>query len=108
MIGGNIVAKIQTKIAVKNEIGEAESVWSDAAELVGWLDLSSGEAKYGTYYAKIEESTHVFVSDYCELGNINAQNSRMIVNESVYDIVLIDNPMELNRQLEIYLKYTGR
>ena len=46
--------------------------------------------------------------DYVELdAKITAENARAIINGKTYDITLIDNPMELNQQLEIYLKYTG-
>ena len=31
----------------------------------------------------------------------------MVINNKKYDVTLIDNPMELNAQLEIYLKYVG-
>lgn len=31
----------------------------------------------------------------------------MLINGEIYDIQLIDNPMHLNYQLEIYLKYVG-
>jgi hypothetical protein len=31
----------------------------------------------------------------------------MVINDKVYDIMVIDDPMELHEQLEIYLKYTG-
>jgi hypothetical protein len=31
----------------------------------------------------------------------------MVINGKTYDILLIDNPMELGSQLEFYLKFTG-
>ena len=31
----------------------------------------------------------------------------MIINDSVYNIQLIDDPMGLHQHLEIYLKYIG-
>ena len=68
MIGGNITAEIQTFSPEENEIGEAVKVWRSVQSLTGFLDLSGGDSKYGTYNAKIQESTHVFVCDYTELG----------------------------------------
>lgn len=107
-IGGNTTATLQVKTATKNAIGEQVPTWKDVQTIKGWLDLQSGEAKYNTYYAKIQESTHIFVCDYAELDvNITAENARAIIHGKSYDIKLIDNPMELNQQLEIYLKYTG-
>lgn len=109
-IGGNITAVIQTATTTQNAIGEQVKSWADTQTLKGWLDLSAGDSKYLTYNAKIQESTHVFVADYVALAaGIQAENSRMTINGKVYDILLIDNPMEMGSgsQLEIYLKYTG-
>ena len=109
-IGGNITAVIQTATTTKNAIGEQVKSWTNAQTLKGWLDLSSGDSKYTTYNAKMQESTHVFIADYVPLAaGIQAENSRMTINGKIYDILLIDNPMEMRSgsQLEIYLKYTG-
>lgn len=109
-IGGNITAVIQTSTSTQNVIGEQVQSWTDAQTLKGWLDLSSGDSRYTTYSAKIQESTHVFAADYVPLAaGITAENSRMVIDGKRYDILLIDNPMEMGRgsQLEIYLKYTG-
>ena len=107
-IKGNITALLQKKTgAVKNEIGEAGPKWETAQTLVGFLDLSSGDSKYSSYNAKIQESTHIFVCDYQELITVTAENSRLVINGKVYDVMLIDDPMELHYQLEFYLKFTG-
>ena len=107
-IGGNTRAIIQIRTVTKNAIHEHVESWQDVQTVKGWLDLSSGDTRYQPYYAKIQESTHFFISDYVKLDSrITSENARMLVNGKIYDIVLIDNPMELNQQLEFYLKYTG-
>ena len=109
-IGGNITATIQVKAITKNEIGEQVDSWADVQSIKGWLDLTTGDSKYSTYNAKIQESTHIFIADYVPLDSrIKAENSRMVIKGKRYDILLIDNPMELENgsQLEIYLKFTG-
>lgn len=109
-IGGNIKAVIQVYAAAKNEIGENVQTWTDVQTIKGWLDLQAGDSKYNTYHAKIQESTHIFIADYVPLDErIMAENSRMVINGNRYDIMLIDNPMEMGvgSQLEIYLKFTG-
>ena len=113
-IGGNLTATIQVFASTKNAIGENVKTWADAQKIKGWLDLQSGEAGYSTYNAKIQESTHVFISDYVKLDpRIKAETSRLLLGSGeaalVYDIVFIDNPMELQSgsQLEIYLRFTG-
>ena len=109
-IGGNIKAIIQVYTTAVNDIGEHVQTWADVQTIKGWLDLSSGEARYPTYNAKIQESTHIFISDYVSLDSrITAETSRMVINGKRYDVLLIDNPMEMGTgsQLEFYLKFTG-
>lgn len=107
-IGGNTKATIQTRTVTKNAIGETAPVWTDAQTLFGWLDLSGGSSNYTTYSAKVQESTHVFLADYTPIAQgIQAENSRMTIDGRAYDVMLIDDPMGMHRQLEIYLKYTG-
>lgn len=107
MIGGNTLATIQLKTSTEyNEIGELVSGYKDYKVLKGWLDLSNGDAST-TLNAKVRESTHVFICDYVDLSGVDESNSRMIINNEVYQIQLIDNPMRLNQHLEIMLTYIG-
>ena len=107
-IGGNKQMQIQTSTTTKNAIGEQVKTWNTAQTITGWLDLSGGDSKYQTYNAKMQESTHVFVADYVQLAEgITAETSRAVIDGKVYDIMLIDDPMEMHQQLEVYLKYTG-
>lgn len=108
MIGGNITAEMQLKTITEDEYGEQIKDWQTVQSIKGWLDLSNGDSKYTMYNTKLQESTHVFVGDYTALDSrITAENSRLVINGKVYDVMLIDDPMELHQQLEIYLKYTG-
>lgn len=108
MIGGNTKAQLQIKTTTKNAIGESVKSWNTVQELTGFLDLQSGNSNYQTYNAKIQESTHIFICDYVPIDNqVNAENARMVINSQRYDVMMIDNPMELNKHLEIYLKFTG-
>lgn len=117
MIGGNVKAVLQVSTSAKNEIGEAVKTWHDAVELTGFLDLQAGDSKYNSYNAKLQESTHLFICDYLPIPTtlevegktvrVSAENARMVASSQRYDVMLIDNPMNLNKHLEIYLKYTG-
>lgn len=107
-IGGNTDAIIQISTTSRNAIGEQVKTWQTVQTLHGWLDLSSGDSRYSTYNAKIQESSHVFLCDYVPLDSrITAENARFVNANKTYDIMLIDDPMELHQQWEIYLKYTG-
>jgi head-tail adaptor len=109
-IGGNIRASIQVYALNTNDIGEHVQIWEDVQTIKGWLDMSSGDSRFTTYNAKIQESTHIFISDYVSLDSrITAESARMVINGKRYDILMIDNPMEMGTgsQLEFYLKFTG-
>lgn len=108
-VGGNINAQLQLNTGTaKNEIGEVVPQWITVNTLSGWLDLSSGDSKRTSYNAKIQESTHIFLCDFTQLDQrVKAENSRLIVKGRIYDVMLIDNVMEMDEQFEIYLKYTG-
>ena len=106
MIGGNTIAEIQVSTTTMNAIGETVQEWKTVKSIAGWIDLSSGDSKYTTFNAKIQESTHIFVADYMAL-DVKTENSRLVVNGERYDVMLIDDPMGMHKQLEIYLKYTG-
>jgi hypothetical protein len=107
-IGGNITGTIQANTTEKNAMGEAEKIWSDVASQVGWLGLQSGDSKYKNFSAKLEESTHVFLCDYNPaIYALADEDTRMIFKGMVYDVLLIDNPDEMNEQLEIYLRKVG-
>lgn len=109
-IGGNIKAIIQVYTSADNAIGENAQAWADAQTIKGWLDLQSGDSRNTTFNAKIQESTHIFIADYVALDSrITAESARLVINGKRYDILLIDNPMELGSgsQLEFYLRFTG-
>lgn len=108
-IGGNITGVIQVNdYSYQNDIGEDERVWSDAFSPAGWLGLQNGDSKYNNFSAKIEESTHVFLCDYdAGIYALADQDTRMIIKGFMYDVLLIDNPDEMDEQLEIYLRKVG-
>ena len=115
-IGGNITGTVQAMTgSEKNALGEFVKAWNDFANQTGWLGMQSGDSKYTNNKAKVEESTHVFLCDFNaaiyaltlpdEKGEI--PQVRMIIKGMVYDILLIDNPDEMDEQLEIYLRKVG-
>ncbi len=108
-IGGNITGTFQTKTSTtKNEIGERINTWTDAVSWDGFLDMQSGDSKRSIYNAKIEESTNVFICDFNEdVYALKGQDVQMVIKGDVYDVLFIDNPMELDEQLEVYLKKIG-
>lgn len=108
-IGGNITAQLQTKSnSTKNAIGETVQSWPTVKILSGFLDYSSGDSKYNLYDAKLQDSTHIFICDAFELpAGVKAENSRLVINGKKYDILIIDDPMELHQHFELYLKFTG-
>ena len=108
-IGGNITGVVQIKTSSgKNAIGEPEITWVSAFSKKGWLGLQTGDSKRTNFSAKIEESTHVFMCDFdAGIYALADQDTRMLLKNNVYDVVFIDNPDEMDEQLEIYLRKIG-
>lgn len=109
MIGGNITAILQQKAgSTTNAIGERIQDWVDVLTFTGWLDMTNGDSKY-TYNAKIQESTHIFLCDYVALTKDQRKpdDKRLVVNGTDFDVLFIDDPMELHQQLEVYLRSVG-
>lgn len=108
MIGGNTQGIIQQKQSgVKNAIGERVDAWADIVALTGYLDYAGGESGYIKQKAKVEESTHVFLCDYTAAIGSEASDKRMVINKKTYDVLFIDDPMGMHRQIELYLRYLG-
>lgn len=107
MIGGNLKAVIQVKECSTNEIGEAVLTWNDTTKINGWLDLSSGNSHY-SHKTKTEDSTHVFISDYNSIvRELDITKCRLKINDRIYEIKFIDDPMEIHDHLEITLNLLG-
>ncbi|MCD8079209.1 MAG: hypothetical protein LUF04_01995 [Bacteroides sp.] len=99
-IRGNTTGIFQTKSVVKNAIGEGVATWSDALIVTGWLDLSTGDSTHTTYNAKIQESTHIWLMDYQSLP-FTSENTRMVIDSLIYEVLLIDDPMNMHEHYEI-------
>ena len=107
-VKGRTLCVIQIGTTTKNAIGEAVTEWKDAISFLGVLGLQSGDSKYSTFNAKIEESSHVVVCDFSEyIYSLAGKNTRIIAKGKMYDVLLIDNPDELDEHLEIYLRHVG-
>ena len=107
MIGGNLTAVLQTKTSSKNAFGEKVESWSNVQLLKGFLDFTGGDGSYkSNFKGAVEETTHIFICDYDKVAcEAKPTQCRMVIDNKIYDVLMIDNPMNLNRHLEIMLKY---
>ena len=110
MVGGNTTALIQ-KVVPDNkgtEIGERIRNWETVIRITGWLDYLGDDTERRDFRAKVQDSTHVFLADYVSLEKaIQGNDCRFLIDGCYYDLLLMDDPMNLHHQLEFYLKYTG-
>lgn len=108
MIGGNteLIIQILSKNVVLDKNGKRIIDYESKEPILGWLDLVSGDSRYD-YKAKIEDSTHIFISDYIDLSDVDIEESRAFIKGEIYEIKYMDDPMGLHSQLEIYLKKVG-
>ena len=107
MIGGNVIAVLQKKTSSKNAFGEKTESWSNFQLLKGFLDFTGGDGSYkSNFKGAVEETTHIFICDYDNVASqATPTQCRLICDNKVYDVLMIDNPMGLNQHLEIMLKF---
>lgn len=105
MIGGNATAILQVKTSSKNAFGEKVDNWTDVQLLKGFLDFTGGDGSYkSNFKGSVEETTHIFICDYVGI-DVKPTQCRMVIDNKIYDVLMIDNPMNLNQHLEFMLKY---
>ena len=104
IIGGNTFLTIKQKtVGEFNAYGERVNAYETVAELEGWIDMESGTSEYSKY-SKIPDTTHVFVSDYVNLSVSDLTELRAVHGLDQFDVLYIDNPIGMNRHLEIFLR----
>ena len=105
MIGGNATAVLQVKTSSKNALNKKNETWNDVTTITGFLDFTGGDGSYkSNFKGAVEETTHLFICDYVDL-NVKPTQCRLLIDNKVYDVVMIDDPMNLHKHLEIMLKY---
>lgn len=105
MIGGNTTVTLQTKTTTKNAFGEKITAWEDVKTFNGFLDYTGGDSSHKTSFkGDIEETTHIFICDFVAL-DVTPTKCRLLSDHKIYDVLMIDNPMGLNKHLEIFLKH---
>lgn len=109
-IEGNLIAVVQKKTTEKNVIGEQEETWTFIDTVLGWLDYSPAvdASTIIPNKAKVQDTTHIYLCDYNNwIKSVTSEDSRLIIKGNIYNILIIDDPMEMHEHLEIYLKYVG-
>ena len=108
-IGGNVTAEVVRSVKEKNAQG-IPVVKGDAPvmSIVGWLDYQDGKAAHQAYSAKLQDTTHVFLSDYDpDFAKLSTANLAIVADGRRYEVLLIDDPMGMHEHLETLLKHVG-
>ena len=105
-VGGNIVAKVLLTKGDKNDKGVYTTVEpQQIMELSGWIDYQSGEVGHLAYQSAMQDSTHVFISDYiAEYAELSEIGLSLEIGGKSYEVKLIDDPMSLHEHIETYLR----
>lgn len=83
--------------------GGTEYKWVNHIEIEGTLDQLSGDEILAS--DKLGQlSSHIFI--IFEVVDVKTSD-RFIINDGIYQVKDVDNPNNLDRQLEIKLEYTG-
>lgn len=105
-VGGNVTAKVMRSVTEKNDKGvhvilEPQEVMT----IVGWLDYQSGEVGHLAYQAAVQDTTHIFISDYqADYADLPAVGLSLEIGGKAYEVKLIDDPMNMHEHIETYLR----
>lgn len=87
-------------MAVQKDDGMWEQRWVDYLEIDGVIDMLTGG--YSTSQQKVvEDSTHILITDVVDIQ----KGDRVITNGNWYDVMYVDNPLNMDDHLEIELMY---
>lgn len=111
-INGNIDCVLKLENVTTSAIGEKVKGWVDLITLNGFLDLMNQGKDFATYNKAMEDSTHVFICDYVNIvkkdgKKAKATELKATIDGEDYDVTYIDDPMQLHKHLEIFLKKVG-
>jgi SPP1 family predicted phage head-tail adaptor len=94
---------IQRLTTVSNGFGGYVETWNTViTDYDGVMDQLSGNEKLSADQIS-PNSTHILIGP---IDDIN-ENDRVAFNGKIYDVKNIDNPMNMNKHLEILLEYKG-
>lgn len=94
---------VQRYTAIDDGTGGEHYDWKDLDEISGTLDQLSGEEILASDKLGVL-SSHIFI--IFEVVDVTTED-RFIIDGEIYRVTDVDNPMNMDRQLEIKLEYTG-
>lgn len=98
-----MVITIQRYTTINDGMGGTRNEWRDYMEIEGTLDKLTGDEVLASDRLGVL-SSHIFIT--FEIEDVTTADRAVIDNE-IYDIKDVDNPNNMDRQLEISLEYTG-
>ena len=81
-------------------------VWNPFSFLTGVIDTKYRSPWKWNPFSFISGNINNYDLD-APVVDVTSENARMVIQGLVYDILLIDNPMNMNEHLEIYLRFVG-
>lgn len=98
-----MVVNIQRYASIDDGMGGTTKGYVDHLTVDGYLDqLNADEILANDRLGQV--SSHVFIT--FEIADIT-RTDRVIIDNEIYHIKDVDNPMNMDKQLEITLEYTG-
>lgn len=98
-----VEALVQRYTSVDDGMGGKDYEWNDHTVIEGVLDQLSGDEILAS--EKLNKlSSHIFI--IFEMVDVKEED-RFIINDGIYQVKNVDNPNNMDRQLEIKLEYTG-
>ena len=94
--------EVQSYTKTDDGLGGWEETWTPALTISGVLDLRKGDTTEVANKQTVN-STHILLTDTHAIN----EKQRILYDSKVYYVDYVDNPVNIDSHLEIYLRYEG-
>ena len=99
------VYELYKKTTTEDEMGGYTESWEKEKDIHGLFDMSGQSSGNDSRAQKpTEDATHIFL---CEIDNDLTNEKRIVDGNDVYIITHVDNPLNIDHHMEVYVKHSG-
>lgn len=95
---------LRNVVVGKNKLGEDIKELRSVHHFKGYIDLMGGSDQQTLNSADIAESSHLLLTKDTSIDASHKDKVRHMETGQLYEITFVDNPMQRNHHLEIYLR----
>jgi len=96
--------ELHSKSTVDDGMGGYTESWAKEKDISGVFDMMSPSSGASNAQKITEDATHVFL---CEVDQDIKKGKRIIDGDDMFKIIYVDNPLNMDSHMEVYVKNDG-